>query len=356
MRRRHACLALVTAASVHSLQLELPGLRAYRDAAAACAAVATQPQDSESWRRLGKLLHGKGRLEASRSALSRAAALDPQSHQAHIDLANVLRSAGRFGESIEALLGAKAISGAPDQSMCYFGAPTHDGEANAAAGANAQGRPASPGSNVLLTPFATTEECDWVIATAERFNAARGGWGNPPPRYAPAGTVADAVRAPHMLVADCPELLEWYNRKLQAVVWPTLRAQFGEGATEGMWLYDAFLLKFDAQPGRAGLGLHVDDDGLGLSTNVLLSSPADFDGGGTFFEDGSETVTPAQGEMVSHHGGLRHSSVPTVGGLRYILVAFLRAPSLIAEPPPYIDVRSVCQATMAEVAQRQGQG
>ena len=39
MRRRHACLALVTAASVHSLQLELPGLRAYRDAAAACAAV-----------------------------------------------------------------------------------------------------------------------------------------------------------------------------------------------------------------------------------------------------------------------------------------------------------------------------
>ena len=71
-----------------------------------------------------------------------------------------------------------------------------------------------------------------------------------------------------MLVADCPELLEWLNGKLQSVVWPVLTAQFGEEVTRGMWLYDAFLLKFDEQPGRAGLGLHVDDDGLGISINV----------------------------------------------------------------------------------------
>ena len=37
-----------------------------------------------------------------------------------------------------------------------------------------------------------------------------------------------------------------------------------------MWLYDAFLLKFDSQAGRQGLGIHVDDDGLGLSFNLLL--------------------------------------------------------------------------------------
>lgn len=110
---------------------------------------------------------------------------------------------------------------------------------------------------------------------------------------------------------------------------------------------DAFLLKFDGQPGRAGLGLHVDDDGLGLSINLLLSDPADFKGGGTFFEDG-KTVIVEQGEMVSHHGGLRHSSVPTVGGQRYILVAFLRSPALISAPPEYVNVASVCQATMGE--------
>ena len=54
-----------------------------------------------------------------------------------------------------------------------------------------------------------------VVDTAEQFNAARGGWGNPPPRYAPAGTVADNVRSPHMLVADCAPLTSWFNRKLE---------------------------------------------------------------------------------------------------------------------------------------------
>ena len=123
-------------------------------------------------------------------------------------------------------------------------------------------------------------------------------WGNPPPRYAPAGTNADAVRAPHMLVADSPALLRWLNTKLETTVWPILAAQFGRQAAEEMWLYDAFLLKFDEDPMRSGLGIHVDDDGLGLSINILLSSPDDFEGGGTWFEDSGETVTPKQAPRV----------------------------------------------------------
>ena len=136
-----------------------------------------------------------------------------------------------------------------------------------------------------------------------------------------------------------------------------------------MWLYDAFVLRFDNQPNQQGLGVHVDDDGLGLSINALLSSPDDFDGGGTFFEDenlgeqvdadGNEadvtvgfTVTPEQGELVSHHGGLRHSSVPTTGGMRYILVAFLRAPSLLVEPPEF--VQSYCPNAQASAAAAAG--
>ena len=81
-------------------------------------------------------------------------------------------------------------------------------------------------------------------------------------------------------------------------VWPVLAAQFGRQAAEEMWLYDAFLLKFDEDPMRSGLGIHVDDDGLGLSINILLSSPDDFEGGGTWFEDSGETVTPKQAPRV----------------------------------------------------------
>ena len=92
--------------------------------------------------------------------------------------------------------------------------------------------------------------------------------------------------------------------------------------------------------------MHVDDDGLGLSINLLLSHPDDFDGGGTYFEDGDLTLTPQRGELVTHHGGLRHASVPTTGGRRYILVAFLRAPSLAVTPPPY--VVDYCASSRAE--------
>ena len=66
-------------------------------------------------------------------------------------------------------------------------------------------------------------------------------------------------------------------------MWPTLSRQFGEAVARDAWLYDAFLLKFDGHPGRRGLGLHVDDDGLGVSINLLLSSTDDFEGGGTLF-------------------------------------------------------------------------
>lgn len=98
------------------------------------------------------------------------------------------------------------------------------------------------------------------------------------------------------------------------------------------WLYDSFLLKFDGVPGRDGLALHVDDDGSGISFNLLLSDPDDFEGGGTFFP-GLEppVVRPQRGGLLSHYGGLKHASVPTTGGQRYILVGFLRSPQLLQQ-------------------------
>ena len=60
------------------------------------------------------------------------------------------------------------------------------------------------------------------------------------------------------------------------------------------------------------------------------------------------TVTPRQGELVSHAGGLRHASVPTTAGRRYILVGFLRAPSLLSAPPDYVD--NFCPHAQASAA------
>jgi len=352
------------------LGLQLPAsLAAYADAASALSSIAAAPNDSDHWQRLGRMLHGKGRLEASRLALAKAAELNGSDAEVRVALANVLRSTGRFDDSALALMEAERISGKRDQSLCYYRAPTSEAALSPLPTLGEDGVACSepecpaecPTGEVRVTRMASVEECEWVIGTAEAFNAARGGWGNPPPRYAPAGTVADNVRAPHMLVADSPELLGWLNRKLETVVWPTLSRQFGEAVARDAWLYDAFLLKFDGHPGRRGLGLHVDDDGLGVSINLLLSSTDDFEGGGTLFTpvcDGAGAgggggadfvVRPQQGELVSHHGGLRHASVPTTGGTRYILVAFLRSPSLLVEPPAYVE-GSYCYASQAAAA------
>lgn len=303
-----------------------------------------------------RLRQGKGRLEAAQRSLERAVDLAPRDASLRIDLANVQRSIGRFGASTSTLLAAEDITGKPDQSLCYFRAPGSEARREAPP-APSEARSERVSETIWTTAFADAAECDWVIETAEAFNAARGGWGNPPPRYAPKGTVGDAVRAPHMLVADCAELNEWLNRKLETVVWPALGAQFGAKASEEMWLYDAFFLRFDGGPGRQGLDMHIDDDGLGLSINLLLSDPAcDFEGGGTYFEDGDVTVTPRRGELVSHAGGLKHASVPTTAGRRYIMVGFLRAPSLLVEPPDYLENYDVNAQAAAAFALAGGGG
>lgn len=98
-------------------------MAAYRDAASACAAVAREPASGEAWRCLGRLLHGKGRLEAARSALTRATELAPTDAAAQIALANVLRSIGRFDEAVTALAAAELLTGKRDQSLCYFRTP-----------------------------------------------------------------------------------------------------------------------------------------------------------------------------------------------------------------------------------------
>ena len=180
--------------------------------------------------------------------MQRGCELDSEDAKALIELANVQRALGCFDEASSALLAAEAISGKRDQSLCYYRAPTSS-EAGAPlppAEAVVASAEHGAGGQVWVTPVASPEECAWVVATAERFNAARGGWGNPPPRYAPAGTVADNVRAPHMLVADCAQLCEWLNGKLEAFVWPLLARQFGRECAADAWLYDAFILKVRA--------------------------------------------------------------------------------------------------------------
>ena len=56
---------------------------------------------------------------------------------------------------------------------------------------------------------------------------------------------------------------------------------------------------------------------------MALSDPADFEGGGTYFEEIDSTIVLQQGEMIVHLGALKHSGVSITSGIRHILVAFM---------------------------------
>ena len=75
-----------------------------------------------------------------------------------------------------------------------------------------------------------------------------------------------------------------------------------------MYAFERCSAHDDAQ---GGLATHADDSEL--SFNLLLSRPTDFGGGGTSFEAAGVTLLPAQGEMLSHFGQVRHTRTPALG-------------------------------------------
>lgn len=85
---------------------------------------------------------------------------------------------------------------------------------------------------------------------------------------------------------------------------------------------DVFVVKYDATSGGQ-CALDVHRDGALVTFNILLSDPAEFEGGGTFVEPLNKVVHLAQGFALLHCGHLRHGGQAITFGKRYLLVGFL---------------------------------
>jgi hypothetical protein len=84
---------------------------------------------------------------------------------------------------------------------------------------------------------------------------------------------------------------------------------------------DVFLVKYESREGGQR-ELSVHRDGALMTFSLLLNDPAEFTGGGTYFEESGRVYRPAQGVAVVHSGKLRHGGFPITGGTRYVLVGF----------------------------------
>ena len=65
-----------------------------------------------------------------------------------------------------------------------------------------------------------------------------------------------------------------------------------------------------------------------MSFNILLSNNSDFEGGGTYFDDGLTSKTE-QGDLLIHSSKIKHSGKPITKGKRYLLVGFVNLQLLV---------------------------
>ena len=257
------------------------------------ARVADTATDGEAWLLLGTALLNSERWTAAHVAWRRGATLDPS----HPLLAQIRAKDEGYHPHADTLAPvATATTGAAKAMALECHAHSLPGGGH--------------GCKVVVTrhPLFSAEECAAAVCAAEAHAAASGGW-----------TTArhHAVPTTDIPIHRAPELLSWFREALATRLGPLLAANFGVRATD-VRVHDAFLVRYSAGH-QAHLPLHTDESMLSL-TLVLNDS---FVGGGTYFADLREALSPAVGHVVAFDGRALHGGEPIIRGTRYIVAAFL---------------------------------
>jgi len=151
--------------------------------------------------------------------------------------------------------------------------------------------------------------CDWIIKESEQYAFENGGW-----------TTSRHIKYPttdlpvNKITTIYPFVLESFQTIIGFV-----KKSYCFDNKYFFKLNDIFIVKYDANR-QSNLGIHVDYSEI--SVNILLSDPSDFEGGGTYFDDGIVTYLE-KGDALIHSGKTKHSGLEITKGKRYILVAFI---------------------------------
>lgn len=199
----------------------------------------------------------------------------------------------------------------------YDGARAVDGTAAPAASGRVTATPLelSKGRRVFLStrPLLDRATCARAIELCEAKAAAAGGWSTK--RHTTVPTTDMEVRSQ-------PDVLRLFNDACATAIFPAMAAMYAElgVSASALRVSDAFVVRYDAAAQRS-LPTHVDDSHFSIT--IALNALAEYDGGGTYFEDLEGAVKPEQGHVVAFPGSLRHGGQPITRGRRYVIAAFL---------------------------------
>jgi hypothetical protein len=155
----------------------------------------------------------------------------------------------------------------------------------------------------------TPDICRYIINESEKYAAVNGGWTRK--RH-------DNYPTTDLPVEKIPSIFGLVLETLHTIV-KKVKKSYGLQDNMAINIHDLFIVKYkDSEQNY--LDIHL--DGSFLSFNILLSNTSDFEGGGTYFDDGLITYSE-QGDILIHSSKIKHAGLPITKGTRYLLVGFL---------------------------------
>jgi hypothetical protein len=151
--------------------------------------------------------------------------------------------------------------------------------------------------------------CSWIINECENYAKDNGGWTKKRHKNYPTTDLpVESVKSIFGFVFQSLKLLS-----------EKIKHSYGLTDEINIDYSDLFIVKYKAND-QSFLEIHK--DGSFLSFNILLSNPRDFEGGGTYFDDGL-IMKGEQGDLIIHTSKMNHSGLPITKGTRYLLVGFV---------------------------------
>ena len=311
-----------------------PAAKQFKQTLSQCKeAVREAPSDAQAWLRLGAVLNKFGEFSEAERAFAAGVDRCPDRDRDGPGLDAALLTLRGHSDSYH----RGPCAPRPDADLAAFAPARVGGDADLIEGhrtvAWADGEAVAFHSTAPLLP---KDECAAAIDIAERRAAELGGWLTA--RHAQAATT-------DMNIKDVPELLDWFNRRLADTLFPMLAARYPDKikSAADIRAHDAFIVKYDADAQRS-LPTHVDESAF--SFTIALNDRADYEGGGTRFEEAwdenSGTWQPRvlnvdAGGVVAFPGKVRHGGFPISAGTRYIIPLFCNVDeNKSGKPPGYV--------------------
>jgi len=151
--------------------------------------------------------------------------------------------------------------------------------------------------------------CRFIINESENYAKNNGGW-----------TTKRHIKYPttDLPVEKIPSIFGLIIESMNTVL-NKVKMSYGLHEDMTINIKDLFVVKY-SHDAQNSLEMHT--DGSFLSFSVLLNDKNEFEGGGTYFDDGL-TCSLDQGDLSIHSSLIKHSGLPVTKGTRYLLVGFL---------------------------------